>query len=362
MSVVRSFLAPLVAATVILLAMVAGLNATVDVNGVYHNRQAFAERYIDALLRSTHGLVQVPYERLVKFELLRRAHADCYIFGSSHIMAINLDRFPALASRCGDLVNVGVSSATFEDFVIFMSAMPEERSGSTVYFEMPPWFFEENENVRWTELADAYDLAVRKFSLGNATRYAGTLWRPLNLVSASYLQRNLDKLMKGGGAASTEPEIRSAWPPQALRADDAITASDGSLTYSFSHETAPRRAGSFDLFDTPRPLVSEKNIVGLATVTRALEAKGLHLVPILMPYHPERWRCDTSSACEFLEAATATAQAATARLGLQLIGSYDPRPLGLSASDFYDDQHVVMDSLPKLSLALQHAIADRARH
>src|SRR5205807_7093203 len=114
---------PLAGATVLALALVAAVNAKVDVNGLYHDRRGFAARYVDALIHSRQGLVQVPYERLIKFELARQTDADCYLFGSSHVTTINRLRFPLLAERCSRLANLAVSSASFEDTVIFMSAL-----------------------------------------------------------------------------------------------------------------------------------------------------------------------------------------------------------------------------------------------
>jgi hypothetical protein len=79
---------------------------------------------------------------------------------------------------------------------------------------------------------------------------------------------------------------------------------------------------------------------------RVLEQHNLKVTLVLTPDHPDVMACTGTRVCQTLTTVESYARDLGSRLGVEVVGSYDPRPFGLH--DFSDDTHVEPAGLPSL--------------
>ncbi|MBV8654046.1 MAG: hypothetical protein JO255_21485, partial [Alphaproteobacteria bacterium] len=178
--------------------MVAGINYAVDVNSVYHasdlRRQHFAAAYVKRLTDSRYGLASIPYERAVKLELARTAPADCFVLGSSRMLAVNMRTMPLLGEHCRAIANLAMTDGGLEDFITLAGEVLSRTRPRTLVIGFEPWILKYNAGVFWTQLAERYRAARRFFGLSRSSRGSGTASKLANLVNAEYLEQNLRQM------------------------------------------------------------------------------------------------------------------------------------------------------------------------
>lgn len=336
----RNFFLGAVLSMGLVLGTVAATNYLVDVRGVYGDRTDFVHDYVERLRHSRLGLV-MPHtsERKIKYELVSRFTADCYVTGSSHEMTITRDSLPGL--QCGSLLNLAASGGGYEDAIAMMDAVADRR-GATVIVGMGPWFFKANTDAHWQELSEAYGKARNTFFDDRARPGSMKKWE--NLVNGEYFVRNLAEL----GASSDAAAIREE-PSD----DDAMFRPDGSLLYSRNYiRAASSRSEVAECTDykISSPFVYDYMVDEMERAVSHLQRQGVRVVFLLMPYHPGVFQCRNKTPA----ALAATEQAArqlAATLGVTVLGGYDSRRFGLTGNDFYDYMHIDADSVSKVTAA-----------
>jgi len=353
----RRFLASFTAGCLTVLGSVAAINMAVDVSGIYRSSgddyRRHVRDYVQALRSTSQGLVKSPFDRAVKLELARTTTADCYVLGSSHEMLINRERFPLLDRQCRDLVNVAVSGASFEDVLSSLAIVADKAAGTRVIVGVPPWFYRRDADVRWREFSADYEWARTRFGLerGRAASAGKDKW--LNLINAEYLRRNVQALRKTSGKLTAFPPIQPVVSPEQLADRDSVYLPDGSMVESRAGTVRAAEAlvGTGDYKYSSVTAVPEV-LREFESALRVLQRQGVEVTLLLMPYHPKVLRCAKPEICTWLSAAEAVSRELGARMGIPVIGGYDPGPLGLAHEDFYDYMHVAAEGLPKMSAAL----------
>lgn len=337
------------------LAAVAATNYAIDVRGVFRmstkSFQAGITNYVQHLTRSATGLVKPAVsDRAIKYELAQQASGDCYVFGSSHEMTLNLQRVPSLAAHCRSVVNLAVSAGGYEDALAMLGVLVDkEPKDKLVIFGIGPWYLKNRGLLRWHELHEGYAKARARL-LGEHTRVVGNDGTLKNLINGEYLTYNINSLLTPGGTAP------STLGPDSLRPATAHTEGsfqpDGSLTYSaeYVEKTFPRGdTTQCTDYMIARPFVYDSAVLELERVLTALTANGTRIALLLSPYHPGIHKCaiDTPAALRETEARV---RSIGKRLGIPVWGGYDAALHGMTGEDFYDFMHVDANSLHKLRL------------
>jgi hypothetical protein len=323
-------------------AAVAVANFAIDADGLYHEPAQFGEftrAYVDQLLRSTDGLVLIRRERSIKLELAHRGTADCMVTGSSHEMQLDLRSAPQIFDGCRSVVNLAVMGGGFEDFIAATGVILGREVPVTVYVGVDPWTLRPRFNPRFTQERGAYDHARTILGLKKdpAGRTEGVWWY-LNLVGADYLLHNVESMRRAARHAIKDGRLATD--------DEGVIESDGTILMPRSMlrrlplsipTTIPGMSESSSAVDSAVAFEFER------ALTLMIERHfGVKL--LLMPYHPETMSCTRAYACETLSMVETYARHLGRRLGVDVIGSFDPRPFALTTRDFKDVGHLQLQA------------------
>jgi hypothetical protein len=322
---------------------VAVANFAIDADGLYREPAQFGEfarAYVDELTRGTDGLVLVPRERSIKLELARRGTADCVVTGSSHEMQLDLRSAPQIFDGCRAVVNLAIRGGGFEDFIAATGVILGRENPTTVYVGVDPWTLRRRINLRFVAERGAYEHARAMLGLKNdaAGRTEGVWWY-LNLVDADYFLHNVEFMRRAARHEIKDGRLASD--------DEWVIESDGTILY-------PRNWVRRSPFSTPAsppllegPMRAVDTDIGFEFERALTFMVERHFVVklVLMPYHPEMMSCTRAYACETLSGVENYARNLGRRLGFDVIGSFDPRPLALTGRDFLDDGHLQSHAL-----------------
>lgn len=334
-----------------ILSGIASVNFIVDANGAYgsdsRSRTSFSASYVQALLSSSHGLVHSQLERPIKIELAKRSNAACYILGSSHDMAINLQTLPMLQDECPSLVNLGVSGGGFEEAVAFLSLLADKSQGTHVFISIPPWFFRPYVDAHWTQIETQYAVARNQFNLDTQKSWLSAVHPILTLINADYFLHNLDTVLFHPTKAGANITLAGSEEPQGK---EAFTLPDGSYRGRNVTPDPEYLIGNGGYKLTSRVAVIPGLVNDFQAVLKQVRQRGIRVTLLLTPYHPKVFDCQPAWICDSLRETEAAARNLAHRLDLSVLGTYSPTPFGLTHSDFEDDHHVAARSLWKLGV------------
>lgn len=347
-------------------AVVALLNVAVDANGVYRTEDAssrqFIADYVTRLRSSPDGLVYIAAERHAKVELARQSSADCYVQGSSHVMQIDAVTAPQLFGHCRAVVNLGVSGSSFEDFVAMAGLLAEREFRGYLLVGVGPWMFRREADPRWSEERAAYErgrIALRLSKASAISHSDDARWS--NLFNADYALHNARALLRRPKSPAAARELQygaafEAIPAKEAGEKDAIFFPSGRFEYArnFLAKTPPAPAAVGDGGYKIGPIAIEPAIAAeFETALRTLLDRGMTVALLLTPYHPFVMPCTGRNVCETLSKVETDVRKMAKRLGIPLMGSYDPRPLGLGPADYLDQMHIAKHALARLGVVEQ---------
>ena len=350
----KRFLLIFIAVFAAIMAFSAAVNYAVDTQGVYHQEKlrAFYDAYARRLIASPHGLAALPMERPVKVDLARLSDADCFVIGSSHAMQVDNATMPRLAAACRKTVNLAVSGGGYEDFVIMAWAAVLNPHAWRLIVEVSPWALRFDADPRWMGEKDSYRFTRAFFGLPPRARDDDGGAKLRNLFNAEYLRRNLEYAWRQGRNFAAPPPIVEASATGAELPDgDARFLPDGVYLYPRRWMAAvPPPIGRVGVgtYKMTKPFRDAATVAEVERVVAALTARGLVVEFLLTPYHPKVLECSRAYVCEAFVEVAATVRDIARRQGLALVGGYDPRPMGLTHDNFFDDMHIATSSLAKV--------------
>ena len=188
----------LVVTIIIVLIATAAVNYFVDVQDVYGRRNeillAQYRDYVRRLIRSKHPLKYVQHERAMKQELARQTQSDCYVFGSSHEIRVNIGTSPVTRQLgCNEVTNLAVSAGTYEDLLVMTSLIFDKPTLKTFLVGIGPWALRPNATAFWTEPPGVLPPARRALGLPDETENT-LLIKMRQLINGRYLWANLNQL------------------------------------------------------------------------------------------------------------------------------------------------------------------------
>jgi hypothetical protein len=338
-----------------MLAVVVASNFVIDMNGVYRRHdKAMAQAasdYVAKLRASAQGLLFAAPERSVKIELARQGTADCAVIGSSRAMQFDRETAPNLFRDCHDVENLTVSSGAFEDLVGMAGVLADRAAPRTIFIDVSPWLLRRNADTRWMEHQQDYEHGREITGLA-AQRASGPAidakW--LNLISGDYAIYNLRSafwMLRHQGDVPTQAAL-VAHDARDARPGDAVTMPDGRHVYPRSTTATLIGAAGSEVYKIEQPTMDPIVVAEFAKLVRFLQ-RDSKVVLLLAPYRPNVMNCMTPNVCDALARVETCTRALAPRLSVDVIGSYDPRPLGLDMSDFIDELHLNMQGLRKMT-------------
>lgn len=345
-------LCSLVIAALATLITAAGVNFLVDCGAVFLVRHAagsqLVESFVSRLRADASGLVTPDQTRLIKLELARRSAADCFVIGSSHVYQFDAETAPRLFAGCRGVANLSVPAGGFEDMVIISELFMQRRERAHLFIETPTWALRPNPLPVWAnEYADAYDRA--RSALGLPPRWS--LLPMLHagaslLLSYDYLAVTLKQTFRGDfRQRAAQSGIAAA---DRREDEDLILLPSGRFAYSDAESISPGLVNDGS-FNTEEPALDVTTVEEFESVIGALFARGHSLSFIITPYHPSvAAACRAPVVCRCQKAVENYVRAAAARWDATVIGGFDPRPLGILATDFMDAQHLMLSGVSKL--------------
>lgn len=332
------------------LGAVGAINVSVDVQDVYFRdtvaRQAFAEDYAERLSRTPESLPSLLELRLVKLELARRSKADCIVIGSSRVMEMRRVNFQLLQT-CGEITNLGVSGAGYEDVTTMLGAVARNLHAKQIFIGLDHWMLRRNADVRWELIQDAHgksraDLGLRPLQYGLPP---GLIARLKNLFNLGYLHRNVLQLMHHGGR------------PAGAKRDDAQISNtqrlnpDGSTTELDDGASRPMNRKSEPGYKVKIPAYDGEVVEEFQNVLNTLDKAGLKTHLLLVPLNPVVFDHGPTTSTAVVEGMERLIRATFDGGPAAVLGSYHPGVAGLGKQDYRDILHIKGDALPRLRLA-----------
>ena len=264
-------------------------------------------------------------ERLFMAERLRGKldPAEIVVMGSSRLMLVSsvMLRKPIL--------NMSVSGASVEDYVALGTDVAETVGANTVLLGADPWLFNaESGQNRWRSIADRY--AVWAAQIDNPA--APVLTNVKQVDDKTVPMWIYEKVNFSSFVAKTDQNEHLA-----------KRARDGSLIYSkkyteYSEQKIRSNFPELAKYAMSSYKFSESAEKRYRSLIDHLKNKGLSVVLVMTPYHPELYALMTTERAEF-EEVESRFRAIAAASNVDILGSYDPQKAGCGQNEFYDGMH-----------------------
>lgn len=333
------------------LLLVVGVNYFGDAANLFSNDYEY--RIADGMLAGKNVTNVYNFdERLLQKVLVNKDKTcpDVVVLGSSRMMLVHSGYYPGQK-----LFNNSVSAASFEDVMALFQlyngkgCMPKE-----LVIGVDPHTFTQNVGKsRWKTLKKEYDAITQQLS-GKVIESEGgedeesKYWQ---LVSPSYFNSSFKKLKSGQG----EPVITDN-PIN----DKAITHhADGSVTYDKKYrQPTPSQIDQKAAEYQNAILYSIKTNTALSPEIKStfeslmgyLKSKGCRVTLVIAPLYPKTYNFIAKHPMhlQLLNTEQFCAGLAAKYSNVKVIGTFNPAPLGMDESYFYDGNHCSVKGMDKL--------------
>lgn len=258
----------------------------------------------------------------IAFETMR---PDTLVIGSSRIMQVGTD---VLGGRP---LNLAVSGASLEDGIALLGLGFEKFQPEAVLIGGDPWLFNGNAGQkRWQSIADDYNAALAALRDGRPVPASGPESRRSDATAGFYdFYRGVNlsyKIFPEHESHETRSKIRS----------------DGSRVYGLANVNTTsdqilRGIGSTLDYSMKNYVFDARRRQDFESLVNYYKGKT-NVFVVLSPYHPAVYALMEKDRRVFLEIEDSFIEIG-ARLGVRVVGSYNPAAVGCSVADFYDGMH-----------------------
>jgi len=333
----RSWFFAFLVATVGLLTCVALFNFFVDSHGAFGRGRGLG-RAARHLLNNS--LVAGEFGRLEERELQRLIirdypqRRDIIALGSSRSFLMRKGFIPGDK----DFFNHSVTAAGIPDYITIIGMYRDRgQFPRAVMFSVDPWVFNKNNGAGdwWQPLARYYDIVVGEIYGKSRRTSTVQIATYLQLINLEYTTTNYQHLRKGSKLAPVkttdindfvrEPDgsLHLPYSMRFARAEKAITSPANVITFRFLQDFG--YLSHTELFE---------DLIGY------LKKNGVDVVLVLLPINPSLYdHLEKSPNGRFILSVEDYLKGVAAKHGIQLIGSYNPRPYGFTGKDFFDTIH-----------------------
>jgi hypothetical protein len=332
-----------------LLLFVAFFNFTEDTAGIFYSNNGLPAVAKSLANGKMIGGLKNYDERKLQSLIIEYQDKDvfCAVIGSSRVMEI---RFNYLKNACpAKFINHGMSGASIEDYMAIIGLY--ESAGylpKKVIMGIDPWIFNKNSGqTRWRGLEVYYKKVFEELYGTKIINKQDNKSKYLQLVNYDYTIENLMTLVNG------EPKY---YITDTIEVDDMVIQSDGSINYPlhirFQNDDATKDQakafGNAPVYGLEK-FYEMSNEKLFEDFVYYLQKQGIEVIFVLPPYHPITYNILTNNPkYKIIEHIETYLRFLSAKRGVRLVGSYDPRKYDLISVDFIDGMHsrdIVMEKL-----------------
>lgn len=321
------------------------VNFIVDPGHIYSSN--YIEKVVEGARRGLNVTnVSDMDERIFKKKLIesnKGKQFDYVVFGSSRVMTISGD-----CLKGKSVLNVGVSGSKLEDMIaLYQICIENDITFKNVIIGADPTLFNANDmDTRW-EAIGSYYYAYEGNEVGNAERrYKITLFK--NLFSPSYFKNAIKNIPKFLAANEQIKYVKT------YKNVGATKRPDGSIYYAKDYCEVPQSwidndaesclHGSFSNFNS----FSEDRKGLFEEFINSLHATGANIYIWCCPYHPLFYK--RAMKMTGIPPSIKYIKTFAKNKGFTIIGSFNPKEVGLTNRDFHDGFHVRKEAVDQLIL------------
>ena len=343
-----------------LMTVVAFINYKMDPAKIYHkyfestgSEEMSLTEFTKKLVQSDNGIIikkDIWNERDIVHALADyQTNAECAVFGSSQVMQISSARpEKSLLKTCSSLINLGLNGATIEDYIalskkIFLNKKPPK----TIIIAIHPWSLNFNRDLRWSRYKKDF-INMQNKIMSNSDNFSKNFDKIdsynitllSNLINFEYFMSSIDLLM-----SKKDHSIEFAKDfNYNLGLDHKVLLPDGSLIYSSEHikQSLKRKidgiSGNQNYKIIPGKWYNQ-NAIELLTKFVIYLKKNFNIVFVMTPYHPEVWNFSEQPVVTAMKIVELKVHEIAKSVGIQVIGSFDPKKINCTSEEFYDEMH-----------------------
>ena len=344
----------------ILVLIVASVNYKMDPEKVYTNffkiiksKELSSTDFTEKLIQSDNGIVMKNYiwnERDISYTLAGYpTDAECAIFGNSSATQISSFRQnKSLSKTCGSLINLAVSGGALEDYIAMTESIIQNKNPpKIIIISISPWTLNLNRDPRWLYYKKNFTTMLNKIiynpndvskSFDKIESYNIKLIK--NLLNLEYFMRSLELLTSKNDFAielANEFNYNLGLEHVVLLPDGSTILSNEYITTSLKHKI-DGISGNQNYKIIPGKWYSQNAIKILTKFVLYLK-KNFKVVFIMIPSHPAVWNFDEQPVVTAMKIVEPKVHEIAKSLEIQVIGSFNPKKIGCTEEEFYDEMH-----------------------
>lgn len=268
---------------------------------------------------------------------------EVVVLGSSRARTINTEMIGVRS-----LINNSVSGASIEDLIgIYQMYIENDRIPKKIILGIDPWTLNENnDQVRWKSISEYY----YRFKKSEGTNARNPFLN--ELVSISYFQSSIKKIVKGNKISSPTPTITKVNNTNTMLSDGSNVLSYSLMNISQEEvnekvKTYLNREQIYGLRGFNE--ISTKALVDLELFLTELESRQIDVVFYLSPYHPQVWRKIEKGYKKVLLTESLIKGIAIEKK-ISVKGSFNPLETNVNLGDFRDGMHIQQSGVNKILL------------
>jgi len=309
--------------------------------------------FTEKLIKSDNGIVMKNYawnERDIFYTLANHpTDAECAILGSSAATQISSFRpNKSLSKICSSLVNLSVVGGTLEDYIVLSgSIMQNKKPPKTIIISIYPWTLNFNRDPRWLHYKTNFLNMMNKIiynsdailkDLDETESYNLKLFK--NLLDLEYFKSSLD-LLRSKNDLSIEFANKFDYN---LGSSHAVLLPDGSRTHSNEYIKSSLKLKVDGISGNQNyKIISGKwysqNAIEVFTQFVLYLKKNFKVVLVMTPLHPEVWNFSEQPVVTAMKIVELKVHEIAKSLKIQVIGSFNPKKIGCTAEEFFDETH-----------------------
>ncbi len=319
----------------------AAFNYSVDCLGIFHPEKGIGFYPVEALFkgRMVAGRLELSDER--NFQKLvvssRPLVPDVIVIGSSRSMLL---RAPYLSVE-GPFFNHSVAAAAMEDYMGIVGLyLPKGRLPGTVIISVDPWVFNQKNGLsRWRDLEESFSEMIKEMGGSYGDFGLGRERSPHigQLISFEYTWRNIESLFR--------KKERRFFVTESDDIDNFVRAPDGSLYLPHAARFRPDRETEKLVAAWPenrQDYLRDFNVLSKSALfedfVRYMKRRRIQVILLMIPFHPKVYEKMKVQYPMVVKTEDYVRQFGL-RENIEVVGSFDPAPYGLTTKDFFDGTH-----------------------
>ena len=357
-----------------LLLLIASINFKIDPTNVYIKYSKSSKKeadslnsFIEKLVNSNNGILMKNYvwnERDIYLNLAKYNNdAECIILGSSQILPISsLRKNKSLTNTCDSLVNLGISGAVLEDYIVLsQSILENQKAPKKIIIAINAWTLNFNRDSRWLHYKNDYDRALKKIITGNenmdktiSTTASYEILLIKNLINIKYFISSLNLI---NSKKDYSIELAKDFNYE-LGTTHRVLLPDGSIISSAKNIKSRKNNNNEEFFNKkkwgsqnwgiiPGKWYDENAIEIFIKLVNQLK-NNFNVIFLITPYHPYVWSNEKQPAVKAMRNVELKINEIAKMVQVDVVGSFNPEKVGCDRDEFIDEVHATDLCLSKL--------------